>query len=75
MDLTLVKNIALKRQMNLRFEVSSYNVFNKAQFAAPSFPDIQDLISNPDTYASQFGVITADANTPRQFQFGSKFTF
>jgi hypothetical protein len=75
MDITLVKNIALKRDMNLRFEVSSYNVFNKAQFAAPGFPDIQSLISNPDTYASQFGLITADANTPRQFQFGSKFTF
>jgi hypothetical protein len=75
MDITIFKNIAFKKDMNLRFEVSSYNVFNKAQFAAPGLTDIQDLISNPATYASQFGVITADANTPRQFQFGSKFTF
>jgi hypothetical protein len=75
MDITIFKNIAFKKDMNLRFEVSSYNVFNKAQFAAPGLTDLQDLISNPATYASQFGVITADANTPRQFQFGSKFTF
>jgi hypothetical protein len=75
MDITIFKNIAFKKDMNLRFEVSSYNVFNKAQFAGPGLTDIQDLISDPATYASQFGVITADANTPRQFQFGSKLTF
>ena len=83
MDLTLVKNIAMKRGMNLRFEVSSYNVFNTAQFAAPSFPSILNLGNPPYTlqnnpnnpYLAQFGQITADANTPRQFQFGSKFTF
>jgi hypothetical protein len=55
--------------------VSSYNVFNKAQFAGPGLTAIQDLISDPATYASQFGQITADVNTPRQFQVGSKFTF
>jgi hypothetical protein len=74
-DITIFKNIPLKKDMNLRFEVSSYNVFNKAQFAGPGLTSIQNLVSNPGTFAPQFGLITADVNTPRQFQFGSKFTF
>ncbi len=74
-DVTLSKNIPLKRDMNLRFEISSYNVFNKAQFGGPGLTSIQNLVSNPSTYASQFGLITADVNTPRQFQFASRFTF
>ena len=83
LDITLFKNIPFKKDMNLRFEVSSYNVFNKAQFAGPGFPAIVNLglppynqpnnLNNP--YLSQFGLITSDINTPRQFQFGSKFTF
>ncbi len=36
---------------------------------------MQNLASDPATYAPQFGVITADVNTPRQFQFASRFTF
>ena len=74
-DITIFKNIPLKKDMNLRFEVSSYNVFNKAQFAGPGLTSIQNLVSNPGAFAPQFGQITADVNTPRQFQFGSKFTF
>jgi hypothetical protein len=83
LDITVFKSIAFKKDMNLRLEVSSYNVFNTAQFGSPSFPAIFNLGNPPYTqqnnpnnpYLSQFGQITADSNTPRQFQFGSKFTF
>lgn len=75
MDVTIFKTIHLRREMNLRFEVSSYNIFNKAQFAGPGLTSISALVGDPTTYSSQFGLITADVNTPRQFQFGSKFTF
>jgi Carboxypeptidase regulatory-like domain len=75
LDITLFKNLTVGKEKNLRLEVSSYNVANKAQFAAPNVPTIFNVTSDPATYASQFGQITADVNTPRQFQFGSKFTF
>ncbi len=75
LDLTIFKNIKLPRETNLRLEVSSFNVTNKAQFAAPGVPSLFNLVSNPETYAAQFGKITADVNTPRQFQFASRFVF
>jgi hypothetical protein len=75
LDITLFKNLTVGKEKNLRLEVSSYNVANKAQFGMPNVPTIFNVTSNPATYASQFGQITADVNTPRQFQFGSKFLF
>ncbi len=75
LDLTVFKTIKLPRETNLRLEVSSFNVTNKAQFAGPSVPSIFNVVNNPATYASQFGKITSDVNTPRQFQFASRFVF
>lgn len=74
-DLSFYKNIKIGERKNLRFEVSSFNLANRAQFAAPGVPSIFNVTSNPTTYGSQFGKITADVNTPRQFQFASRFTF
>jgi hypothetical protein len=74
-DLTFFKNFAFRGDKNLRFEVSSFNIANKAQFAAPNVPSTFNLVNDPTTYASQFGAITADINSPRQFQVASRFTF
>jgi hypothetical protein len=43
-------------------------VANKPQFAAPS-------VSSQANGFAGFGAITAVLNLPRQFQFGSRFTF
>ncbi|MGC9199091.1 MAG: hypothetical protein ACP5E5_09150 [Acidobacteriaceae bacterium] len=56
----------------LRFEVSCYNVTKTPQFAEPSLPSIYDVETQP-AVAATFGLITSDVNTPRQFQFGSRF--
>jgi hypothetical protein len=72
LDLSLYKNFRLGHERNLRFEVSSYNFTNSVQFGYPNvfwFPT-----PTPQNMAG-FGQVTSDANTPRQFQFGSKFTF
>jgi hypothetical protein len=91
LDLTLSKSFKLGKERNLRFEISTFNVANKAQFAPPGVVSEYPLICSaadptcgttgdptPPTvpYANTpFGLITATSNTPRQFQFASRFTF
>jgi len=67
-DISLYKSFKIGNERELRFDISSYNFANKAQFAAPSVPA-------ESTGYQLFGNITSDLNTPRQFQFGSRFTF
>jgi hypothetical protein len=43
-------------------------VTNKAQFSAPN-------VSSQASGYVNFGQIYSTSNTPRQFQFGSRFTF
>jgi hypothetical protein len=69
-DISLFKSFALGKERNLRFEASSFNVANKAQFAVPNVPSYSS-----GWVGNNFGQITATSNTPRQFQFGSRFTF
>ncbi|MGB9074161.1 MAG: TonB-dependent receptor [Terriglobales bacterium] len=71
LDLALSKNFKLGEKRNLRFDISSYNVANKAQFAAPNVP----AADSGWTAAAGFGQITQTSNSPRQFQFGARFTF
>ncbi len=74
-DLTFGKTFQFGEVKSLRLDVSSFNIENRPQFAAPTFPTIQNLVADPATYGPQFGVITSDVNTPRQLQFASRFTF
>ncbi|MGA2807776.1 MAG: carboxypeptidase regulatory-like domain-containing protein [Terracidiphilus sp.] len=71
LDLTLSKSFKLGKERDLHFDISSYNVANKAQFAPPGVP----TWSSGWTTANGFGLINLTSNTPRQFQFGSRFTF
>jgi hypothetical protein len=72
LDLTFSKNFKLGETRNLRFDISSYNVANRPQFASPSVP----TYSSSQWLASNgFGQIVATSNSPRQFQFGARFTF
>lgn len=74
LDLSLFKNFALGKERNLRFEVSSYNVTNSVQFGYPNvFWDPAEA-SDPSVMTG-FGQITNSVNTPRQFQFATRFTF
>ncbi len=74
LDLSLYKNFSMGGARKLRFEFSCYNVTNTPQFAQPSVPSIYDVETQP-AVAATFGLITSDVNTPRQFQFGSRFQF
>jgi hypothetical protein len=73
-DVSLYKHFSLGKERDLRFEISSYNIANRAQLGMPSVPSITAVQTQLDV-AATFGQITATVNSPRQFQFGSRFTF
>ena len=73
-DLSLYKHFSLGEQRDLRLEISSYNIANRAQLGIPNLPSITAVQTQP-AQAAVFGQITATVNTPRQFQFGARFTF
>jgi hypothetical protein len=74
LDLSLYKVISMGESRELRFEVSSYNLTNRAQLGMPNVPSISDVESQPAS-AALFGQVTSTVNSPRQFQFGARFTF
>ena len=61
-DLSFFKNFRLRPAMTAQFRVEALNAFNRVQFSAP----------NTSVTSSSFGVITGQANAPRQLQFGVK---
>jgi len=67
-DISLFKNFSLGRERKLRLDISSYNVANRKQLGAPN-------VSSATDGFPLFGNITSDINSPRQFQFGSRFVF
>jgi hypothetical protein len=63
-DLSLFKEFHPVREwLKLQFRAEALNAFNRVQFANP----------NTSVTSSSFGRVTAQANTPRQVQFGLKF--
>ncbi|MGC2164338.1 MAG: carboxypeptidase regulatory-like domain-containing protein [Silvibacterium sp.] len=72
LDASIYKNFSLGADRALRLEVSSYNVTNSVQLG---YPNVFWNPSPTPANMSGFGQITSDVNTPRQFQFASRFTF
>ena len=71
LDLSVYKVFNFGETKVLRFDASAYNLSNTPQFGAPSVPSIVGA----ESQGLPFGLITNTVNTPRQFQFGSRFTF
>jgi hypothetical protein len=66
LDFSLFKVFGLTETMRLQFRAEAFNALNRVRF------------SNPNTNVnagSNFGVITAQSNAPRQIQFGLKLLF
>jgi hypothetical protein len=61
-DLSLFKTFDITTRMKAQFRVEALNAFNRVQFSAP----------NTSVTSASFGVITGQANAPRQLQFGVK---
>ncbi|WP_109485317.1 carboxypeptidase regulatory-like domain-containing protein [Occallatibacter savannae] len=73
-DVSLYKNFSLGGERNFRIEASAYNIANKAQLGMPQTSSVFDVQTQPDV-AAAFGKISNTVNTPRQFQFGARYTF
>ncbi len=67
-DLSLFKTFRLGGERNLQLRVESFNFTNSVQLGLPN------SVWNPKNLAS-FGQITSAASTPRQIQFGARYTF
>jgi carboxypeptidase family protein len=78
LDLSIYKTFRLGEHKELRFDVSAYNLPNKAQFGYPNVPTITVVnaaLGQTPPSTANFGQITNTINTPRQFQFGARFSF
>ncbi len=61
-DLSLFKDFRLVERLRMQFRSEFLNAFNTPRFGSP----------NTSVTSSSFGVITSQANAPRQIQFGLK---
>ena len=61
-DLSFFKNFDIREGMKAQFRFEALNAFNTVQFSGP----------NTSVTSTSFGVITSQANGPRQLQFGLK---
>ena len=64
-DLSLFKNFRLTERYLLQVRAEAFNFTNTPIFGGPG----------ASFGVAQFGVIAAQGNTPRQIQFGMRFTF
>jgi len=61
-DLSFFKNLSVRSGLTAQVRIEALNAFNRVQFSAP----------NTSVTSSSFGVISGQANTPRQLQFALK---
>jgi carboxypeptidase family protein len=71
LDLSVYKTFKFTETKALRFDISGYNMTNYAQYGYPSVNSVVGVASEGES----FGVISNNVNSPRQFQFGARFTF
>ena len=61
-DISLFKEFRFRERWTLQFRNEFLNAFNTVRFSGP----------NTSVNSNQFGVISSQANSPRQLQFGLK---
>jgi len=62
LDLSLFKHFTLSGRVRLQARIEAFNALDRVQFGSPNLS-----VTN-----ASFGVVTSQANTPRQLQFGVK---
>jgi hypothetical protein len=64
-DLSVIKNTAIREDVQLQFRAEFINAWNHTQFAAP----------NTTPSSTAFGMVTAETQWPRTIQLGLKLLF
>ncbi len=67
-DFAMFKRTAITERINLEFRGEIFNIFNRVQFGQPN--SVATTAAN-----STFGVISTQANSPRQVQFALRLKF
>jgi len=62
LDLSLFKHFVVRGRVRVQARIEAFNALNRVQFGSP----------NLSVTSSSFGVVSSQANTPRQLQFGVK---
>ncbi|MGD0362760.1 MAG: carboxypeptidase-like regulatory domain-containing protein [Bryobacteraceae bacterium] len=70
LDLSLVKDFAIRERMNLQFRSEFFNVLNHTNPGTPNA-----IVFSGTTVSPSAGLITTTATTSRQIQFGLKLMF
>jgi hypothetical protein len=78
-DLSASKIFKVYERVTGKLSVEAFNLFNRAQFAAPDSGLTDGTImrdsNNNVLYGSNFGVVTRQANPARELQLAARFTF
>jgi len=61
-NVSLAKTFRLKERLRLDFRAEAFNIFNRVQFGGPT----------TNLNSASFGIVSSQANTPRQLQGGLK---
>jgi hypothetical protein len=64
-DFSVLKNTTIREPVQLQFRAEAFNLMNTPRFGTPG----------TTLGTGQFGVITSQANSPRQIQLGLKLIF
>jgi len=64
-DLSVFKDFVIKEGLRLQFRAESFNAVNAVRFGSP----------DTNAASTSFGVVSTQANSPRQVQFGLKVLF
>ena len=70
-DFSANKNFRIRESLQLQFRSEFFNIWNHANFANPSFLDVESI----GTTNSPFGKITSTVGTPRLIQFSLRYSF
>jgi hypothetical protein len=70
MDVSLIKSTAIRENVNLQFRAEFFNLLNHPNFGTPNATVFSGTSISPSA-----GLITTQATTPRQIQFGLKLIF
>jgi len=73
-NLSLAKSSKITSQVKLDIRIEAFNLFDRVIFAAPGTPTASGGTAPGTDFSNSntFGVITAQANSPRRLQIGAK---
>ncbi|MBI4442399.1 MAG: TonB-dependent receptor [Acidobacteria bacterium] len=72
LDFSLVKNTAIRENINLEFRAEMFNVLNRVNFSSPSRQVFNRPVNVP---VGGFATITSTVTSPRQIQLALRLTF